>query len=142
MQHFVFFHCHKQKTYNMYKIICLVLLTVFAGCEKPEDIIIDDLDITATNTPKTLTQWQEIVSKITCWLPNGCYDFKKFEIIETGNKQFQIKAIASYINTVACIQALIKIDTSLVINTPTKGQYLLHFYNDNTLFNTDTVNVN
>jgi hypothetical protein len=42
----------------MYKIICLVLLTVFAGCEKPNDVIVDDLNNTATNTPKTLTQGQ------------------------------------------------------------------------------------
>jgi hypothetical protein len=129
--------------------LSFIILTIFAGCKKNDnepDTVLVDLGIISTNTPMAVTQGQDIVSKVKCSGSDLCYRFAKFEINEIVNKQFEIKAKATYPNSkkgdIVCLQAIYYADTSLKINAATKGQYILKFYNNNLLFKADTVQVN
>jgi hypothetical protein len=129
--------------------LSLVILTILGGCKKNDDepaTVLVDLGIIAATTPTTTTQGQDIVSAVRCSAPDLCYKFAKFEINETANRQFEIKAKATYPNSkkgdIVCAQAIYYADTSLKINAAAKGQYVLKFYNNNVLFKADTVKVN
>ena len=133
----------------MKKSSIMFLLIVFISCNKVSnepDTISVDLAIISTNTPKTILQGQDILSNVICSGSNLCYAFSNFEINETQPKIFDIKAKGTLPNSkkrdVVCLQAFYYKDTTLKINTSTKGQYILKFYNNNLLSKSDTVQVN
>lgn len=110
---------------------------------QPDKILVD-LRIYGTATPRSQVQGQAIISQVKCSGPDLCYRFCHFEITEAGTRRFEIRAKATFPkgNNYVCLQAFYVKDTTAKINTPTKGQYLLQFYNKNILFKTDTVQVN
>jgi hypothetical protein len=103
-----------------------------------------DLTIISTATPSTQIAGQAIVSTASCRGANLCYKFSKFEIKETGPRQFEIRAKATYPKgkNIVCAEMIYNVDAEARISTSERGQYLLHFYNQNTLLKTDTVLVN
>lgn len=118
------------------------------SCEKTEK---DDatnlvnLAFITTATPASQIQGQAIFSQVRCIEPDLCYRFSNFEIQEAGMREFNIRAKGTYPSAksgIACAQIVTFKDTTVKIQAATKGQYLLHFYNQNQLFNTDTVQVN
>lgn len=118
----------------------LLIFTVAAGCKKNSnepDTVVVDLTIISTTTPTTATQGQNIISNVRCSGPDLCYKFLRMDVKESGTRQFEIKAKATYPNSkkgdIVCAQAIYYVDSSITINATTKGQYILKFYNSNTL---------
>ena len=129
----------------MPKHILLFALVIFFGCTKPfkakESHV--NLNIIETQTPQTQNVGEDIVSQVKCSAENLCYQFTNFQVDETSAREYEIHAIGTYPNhPTACMQAIYYKDTTVKINAAVKGQYLLHFLNNNVLFKTDTVEVN
>lgn len=126
-------------------IVCMAVALLF-GCSKdrnePARILVG-LTFTEADTPATASRESGIVSDVKCFGNDLCYQFVGFDIIESGIRQVDIQAVASYPtgNDVVCAQALYQVDTTVRINPLTTGQYVLRFYNGNTLFDADTVQV-
>lgn len=123
--------------------VCFVL--ALAGCEKTENTtpgpVLADLQFTKTTTPSNQSQQEGIVSQVKAYGPNLCYKFSKIDIKETATREFDIRLKATVTGDV-CAQALYNVDTTVKVNAAAKGKYLLHFYSQQQLFKTDTVQVN
>ncbi len=129
-------------------IVIFIFYASFA-CNKTAnapDRILVDLSFINTSTPKTQLNGQDIISAIRCSGENLCYNFSNFEIKKITAREFEIHAKGTFPNNakgdVVCLDAIYYKDTTVRINTTTTGKYLLHFYNHNYLFKTDTVEVN
>jgi hypothetical protein len=128
---------------NKYSLLCAFIL--FSSCTKPlkMDEAPVNLTIIKTETPLTQTQGKDIVSQVTCSGANLCYHFTNFQVNETGQREYEIYAMGTVPNHLTeCAQTIYYKDTTVKINAAVKGQYLLHFFNYNALFKTDTVQVN
>lgn len=129
----------------MNKHALLFAFVLFLGCTKPlkQDNAPVNLTIIKAETPKTQSLGEDIVSQVTCSAENLCYHFSNFDISETGEREYEIRAIGTYPNyPTECLQAIYYKDTTVKINATVKGQYMLHFFNNNVLFKTDTIKVN
>ena len=127
----------------------LVLACAFAvSCEKNESDLSSERDmrIVQTTTPPVVSKGTDITSSVRCEAPNLCYVFSRFHVVESEDNAYHIQAKALFPNplsgSVACAQAIYRVDTILRVATPRKGTYLLKFYNGKDLFKTDTVLVN
>lgn len=122
----------------------LLMVSVVTACDKPilSDTMFVDLDIVQTNTPKTGTVKEAIVSQVRVSGSDLCYKFAYF----TVNKQqftVDIHAKGTYpTKPVGCATALYFKDTTLSIPVFAAGSYVLRFYNGSQLFKSDTVQVN
>lgn len=131
------------------RILSFFCLFLLISCTKeatdPEtDKDTVNLTITATTTPATANAEGNIVSRVRCSGPNLCYRFKEFEVKETGDKQYDIRAKGTFPtdkNTI-CAQAVYVVDTTVSIKPAATGRYTLRFYNGTTIFKTDIVQVN
>ena len=131
----------------MKRLFTVFLVAALIGCSKEateENGNLVDLTFTSTNTPQEVSEDDHIVSRVKFYGPNLCYRFVKFDIKETGVREFAIRAKATLpdIKELGCAQALYQVDTTVSINAATQGQYILRFYHHNTLFKSDTVQVN
>ena len=134
------------------RIVCVCLIVCFglSFCTKHNDqqpkSKIDYIPVWSANTPKSGQQGQEIHSKVTCGFANHFADitFLGFEVKEKSNLHFDIRAKAFYDNIIYgfALQVLNTFDTTLVIQTPVVGQYVLDFYSFNQFTESDTVRVN
>ncbi|MEP6582917.1 MAG: hypothetical protein ABJA90_01570 [Ginsengibacter sp.] len=131
-----------------YKLFSFLFLLIFFSCKKSNnepDRLPVDLTITEAFTPKTATQNNGIIVLIKCILPNTCHHFSNLEIKQINALQFEIRAkgiIPHGNGDLVCLDVLQVRDTTALINPAVTGQCLLHFYNGNSLFKTDTVVVN
>lgn len=128
------------KTFNF-----LVLIILLSGCVTPvgDGKRIVDLIINRTNTPKTTSLSQGITSEIRVNGADLCYQFEYFEVKNTSNLIFEINAKGSYPEgNPVCLQAIYTKDTTVRIQPPATGTYILKFYNGNSLLKSDTVIVN
>lgn len=101
------------------------------------------LMITATRTPVRATIAEGINLGIESYGANLCYSFSHTEILEKLGKIFQIRSKGKVTcGKPICAQALYQANDSVRIAISVSGTYLLKFYNDNTHFKTDTVQVN
>jgi len=107
------------------------------------DTVLVDLTILSTATPANISQGQNIVSNVRCAGSNLCYNFAKFEVAETGARQFEIKAKSTFPtgSDIGCFEAIYYKDTTFEIKNPASGQYVLKFLNNNQIFKIDTVQV-
>jgi hypothetical protein len=128
-----------------------LVLAIFDSCVKNSsepvpDTILIDMPIISTNTPATQIQGQDIVSNVRIAATNGCVLFSRIDIKEIAIRQFDIRAKATFPyrkdGEIACTAIYYTVDTTARINTISKGQYILRFYNKNLLFKSDTVQVN
>lgn len=133
----------------MQKVTFLLFILSCLSCNKASnepDTVSVNLAIISTNTPRTLSQGQNIISNVRCSGSDLCYSFSHFETTNTDGKIFNISAKGNYPNSkkgdVICLQAIYYKDTTVSISTPSKGQYVLRFYNNNQLSKSDTVQVN
>jgi hypothetical protein len=130
----------------MKRLFMIFLAAAFIGCQKEavetNDKLVD-LVFKSTNTPQEVSKGSNIVSNVKCYGPNLCYQFAEFEIKETSVREFAIRAKATFPERkdAVCAQALYQVDTTVSINAPTPGLYVLRFYHDNSLFKADTVQV-
>jgi hypothetical protein len=135
-----------EKSKDMKRLIAFVIPLLLLSCTKEAEEgnhELRDLIITETSTTPTASLEGSIVSRMKCYGPDLCYRFRQFEIKETSPRQYDIRAKATYPKgNVFCPQALYEVDTTININPATTGQYVLRFYNNNTLFKADTVQVN
>ena len=134
----------------MYKILFFLFIICFScSCKKTNNIpdtIITDLAIVNTTTPATQTLGNDITSTVKCSGSDLCYRFLNFEIKQIANTKFEVRAKGTCPNAakgdVICLQAIYYKDTIFKITPSLKGQYIIQFYNQTSLFKTDTVQVN
>ncbi len=124
----------------------LLFLGIIVSCDKPKaeaETTEVDLTIISANTVATATQGQDIVSAIKCIGSDLCYQFSHFEINQTKEREFDIRTKGTYpIMPIACPLAIYYKDTTLRIPAETKGMYILRYYNQTVLFESDTIPVN
>ena len=126
---------------------CKILLLIFvlSGCVTPvgDGRRIVDLIINRTNTPKTTTISEGITSEIRVNGADLCYKFEYFEVKNPSGLIFEISAKGSFPEgNPVCPQAVYTKDTTVKIQPPVSGTYILKFYNGNSLLKSDTVIVN
>lgn len=129
----------------MYKS-CIIFLFALAACHKTTtepDTIEVELTIVQNKTQASQSQEEGIVSRIVSTGGSSCYRFDHFEVLKTGERQFEIHSKGKIPNKkdLVCLDIVYYKDTTLKINTPAKGSNLLYFYNQNSLFDVDTVQV-
>jgi hypothetical protein len=147
LQRFCLMICQGIKILTMKGIFIALFLFVFAGCTREDGINAwrSYMTFTSVTTPATVIKGNDIVSQVRASAPNLCYSFKAFEVTEKAVREYEIRAKANHPSAsqgVVCAEALYTIDTTFKMNAADNGQYILHFYNDNALFKSDTVVVN
>jgi hypothetical protein len=132
----------------MKQLLAIFFIAVLVGCTKEavettDDDNLVDLHFTATNTQPVQSENGNIVSRVQCSAPNLCYKLVRFNIKETAPRQYEIRAKGSYPEgNPVCAQAIYQVDSTVSINAPARGQYILRFYRNQSLFKADTVQVN
>lgn len=130
----------------MKRLIAFIIPLLLLSCTKEmdeennelRDLIFSEIHITPTSSLE-----DNITAQVKCYGPDLCYKFAGFDIKESGVRQYDIRAKATYPKgDVVCPQALYEVDTTVSIKPAMTGQYILHFYNKNVLFKADTVQVN
>jgi hypothetical protein len=125
--------------------ISLFILISSFSCNRDNDPGQCDtyLVITATRTSASTTISAGINSIIESYGANLCYSFSNTEILEKPGSIFQIRSKGKVVcGNPVCAQALFQVTDSVKIAVSVPGMYYLKFYNDNSLFKTDTVQVN
>jgi len=126
-------------------ILCFTLTSCKKLNDKPESKM-DYIPINSATTPRTSIQGQAIHSRVNCGFYEHFADitFLNFEVNESIPRQFEIRARAFYDNIQYDISLPVvsTFDTTLAIQTPSSGQYILKFYSFDELVQTDTVQVN
>lgn len=126
----------------------LGLAMQLTGCKEidfePEKILVD-MNFTNTVTPRGPIPAPNVTSKVSLSGPDQCYKYSRLDIYYKETNRIEIRAKAEYpapnLN-VACEAIPVNLDTTIRINTKTKGEVYLEFYNQNTLFKRDTVTLN
>ena len=132
-----------------YFLVLTVLSIFWTSCRKANDqpqSKTDYIPINAASTPQNVALGQPILSRVNCGFYEHFADitFLNFEVTEVLPKQFEIRAKALYdnINYGISLPVVSTFDTTLTIQTPTAGQYILKFYTSKQLIEADTVQVN
>lgn len=125
-------------------IISIVFLLPGFQCYKnPPDDCLRDLVFTEVQTPASVAAGSPIISSIKSSGADLCYMFAYADIRRVRDNEYEVRARAYYPCTPAnCPQAIYNSDTTAIINTVSPGQYILKFFSENTLFQSDTVIVN
>ena len=140
MQRFHYITCLIEET-NMKIFYLLAALFLFAfSCkktgERPQSKT-DFLPINFAVTPASITQGEPIVSHVNCGFYDSFADiyFLGFELKEGLAKQYDIKAKAFYDNIQHRISLPVvsTFDTTLTLQTPEAGLYILRFYSFETV---------
>jgi hypothetical protein len=125
--------------------ICLTATACTKSNNNPKSKT-DYIPIISANSPINVTLGQSIVSHVTCGFYAHFADitFLSFDIQENLPGQYAIRAKAFYDNIMYgySLPVVSTFDTTLTLQTPTIGQYILKFYSFNQLVETDTVLVN
>lgn len=101
------------------------------------------LVITATRTPGTATISSGINSEIDSYGANLCYSFSHTEISAKPSNVFELRSKGKVIcGNPVCAQALFMVKDTVKISISSPGIYLLKFFNEHSLYKTDTVQVN
>lgn len=132
------------KPYLLFASVLTIALTSCLGnSEMPEPIVYDDLAIMSTTTPKIIKIGDIVTSKISCQLPNSCYTFSGFQVMEVGNNSLAIRAKGRNIakEGTPCADVIVPVDTVIKLKPIITGKIILKFYNKETLFKSDTVEV-
>ena len=129
--------------------IFILLVLVGLNCNKPHSpspTIVVDLTIISTQRLDLAIQGQDIYEAVKCAGTDLCYQFSHFEVKKRNEKEFDIRAKATYPNSdagyVVCPLAIYYKDTTVGIPVSSKGLYILRFYNKAELFKADSVLVN
>lgn len=106
----------------------------------------DYIPINSASTPRTVTQGQPILSRVNCGFYEHFADIKflNFEVKKGLPRQYEIRAKAFYDNIIYgfSLPVVKTFDTTLTLQTPISGQYILKFYSFNKFIQADTVEVN
>jgi hypothetical protein len=133
-----------------YLLVTLISL-IIPACKKTNDTSrpkskTDYIPIIYANSPTLVRQGQLIRSRVKCGFAEYFADitFLNFEIKEPLLRHYDIRAKAFYNNIIYdySLPVVMSFDTTLTLQTPTTGQYILRLYNFNQLVETDTVQVN
>lgn len=107
---------------------------------------IDYIPILSANSPAQVTQGQPIQSLVKCGFASYSAEitFLNFEIKEILPRQYEVRAKAFYdkIMYKYSLPVVMTFDTTLTLQTPVRGQYILRFYDFNQLVASDSVQVN
>jgi hypothetical protein len=126
-------------------ILCFALTSCKKSNDKPTSKT-DYIPINSATTPRASIQGQAIRSRVNCGFYEHFADitFLNFEVNERNARQYEIKAKGFYDNIQygTSLPVVSTFDTTLVIQAPSVGQYILKFYSFDELVQTDTVQVN
>ena len=140
--------CQVHKTCIMKYLVIMAIVLVTPGflcSKKGEDNTScpTELTITSTQPPATVAVGSDIVAKAKCYGPDLCYSFSHVEIKTASDRVYEIRTKGTIpCKAAICAQALYQAEPSFTIKTTLTGQYILRYYNNNTLFKADTVTVN
>lgn len=125
------------------KLFYLVLCVFMLGCKKEDSqVALCDVSLIIGNTesPKTAFINTGITFSYECFGNNLCYSFSGTGISQKSGNIFEIRAKGKFPCSAAiCAQAIFQASDTITIKTPQAGSYYLQFFNENTLFKTDTV---
>lgn len=124
------------------QLFFLLSIVVTVGCEKEDadDANFIDLNIIKTETPKTTSLGQAVVSKMTVSGPDLCYKFRRTDVKAEGSNRYVVRAIGTYPKgNPVCAQAVYTADVSIDITPSIKGTYYLEFVQHDRRIKTDTV---
>jgi hypothetical protein len=134
---------------RLFILLAITICLTATACKKSNDnpkSKTDYIPIISANSPSNVTQGQPIVSHVKCGFYEHFADitFLSFDIQENLPGQYAIKAKAFYDNIMYrySLPVVSTFDTTLTLQTPTTGQYILKFFSFNQLVETDTVLVN
>lgn len=116
------------------------------ACNKEDtrsDLCDTDLVIGKTTTPAIVTLSSGIVFSYESYGANLCYSFSGTAISQKAGNIYEIRSKGKVpCKPTICAQAIYQVNDTQRILTPLSGTYYLQFYNENSLFKTDTVHVN
>ena len=124
----------------------IVLITLFISCRKNhnEEKCDTFFNITTTQTPASVSVLQGINTTIKSYGGNSCYSFSKTDVRQASGNAFEIRSIGkvSCNGDLVCVDVLIGATDNVHIPTSIPGIYILKFFNGNSFFKADTVQVN
>jgi hypothetical protein len=127
-------------------IIAIVFVIIGFSCSKKSEkdaLCFTELTIVSTQTPTTVTLGNDIVAKATCTGPNLCYSFSYVDIKAIAERIYEIRTKGKVpCKASICLDAIYQAQPSFNIKATLSGQYILRYYNSNTLFKADTVTAN
>ncbi|MBL7744824.1 MAG: hypothetical protein JNN00_15230 [Chitinophagaceae bacterium] len=129
-------------------IAALVLSTLSFRCNKDDDDTMTcpdvNLTIVAAQTPSQVAAGSAITVVVRCSGSDLCYNYTHADIKKLLPRIFEIRTMGTYpCKPVACAQAIYYAEPSISIPASGgSGQYIIRYYNGNTLFRADTVTVN
>ena len=126
----------------MKRLLLLMTIVTFVSCNQKNDDEFNfvDLDIIKTETPKTVSLGQPVVSRITVSGPNLCYRFRRTNIASEAGNRYVVRAIGTFPEgDPVCAQAVYTEVVSVDITPSVKGTYYLDFQQYDRHIKTDTV---
>jgi hypothetical protein len=124
---------------------CLAILAILYSCTKDtpsHNTYQGGIPFTTVATPDSVLVGDTIVVNVHCETQTngGSVDFLGFQVIENPVHTMNVTAVAFYdfYGTSSGTKEW-KYDKALGIPATDTGKYIMRYYNDNTLFQTDTV---
>ena len=116
----------------------------WAACKKHNDNVCEAaLSITYTIAPAGANINSDFTVIYGCAGPDQCSKFLRTNIDVYPNNVYEIRAVGTYpCEPANCAQAIYQAADTLIFPTPVAGNYVLNFFNNNTLVATNTVVVN
>ncbi|MFT4023596.1 MAG: hypothetical protein QM664_07420 [Flavihumibacter sp.] len=120
----------------------------FAACLKTDsypqnDDVLVNMSFVNVQTPDTAVVGDTIFAQVKITGTNTCTVFKGFNGTTSGTDQYDIRAIGAIPNpnlgTTGCADAVIAKDTFLTITPKSPAKLVFRFYNNETLYQVDTV---
>ncbi|MBL7741060.1 MAG: hypothetical protein JNK14_17695 [Chitinophagaceae bacterium] len=130
--------------YIVIAAIILVMPSFLCNKEKDNDgLCAVNLLIVSAQTPATVPAGSDITALVKCSGSDLCYSYTHTDIKNVSPRIYEIRTMGTYpCKPAICAQAIYYAEPSVRINTTQTGQYILRYYNGNTLFRADTVTVN
>jgi hypothetical protein len=123
--------------------IILITSSFFCTKEKDDGLCQVNLTIISTQTPASVSAGSDISSLVKCSGSDLCYRFTHAAVKNVAPRVYEIRTLGTYpCKPAICALAIYYNESPVSIPTTVSGQYILRFFNGNTLFSTDTVAVN
>lgn len=130
--------------YIVIAAIILVMPSFLCSKEKDDNgLCAVNLSIVAAQIPATVSVGSDITAVVRCSGSDLCYSYTHTDVKNIAPRIYEIRTMGTYpCKPAICAQAIYYAEPSVRINTTQIGQYILRYYNGNTLFRADTVIVN
>jgi hypothetical protein len=127
-------------------ITAIIMITSGFLCSKKDEngnLCKVDLTIISAQAPASVTRGSNIIALVKCFGADLCYSFSHSEVKKTDERIYEIRTKGNYpCSPAICALAIYYAEPTVSIAATLSGQYILRYYNGNTLFKADTVTVN